>query len=76
MTRLGNLFTTIIGTIIIISTLIFIYKDKASFTEASGFITIGIALLFSKDEHFTKNFLPFLYKGNIQTTEDETQPLN
>lgn len=75
MTRLGNLFTTIIGTIIIISTLIFIYKDKASFTEASGFITIGIALLFSKDEHFAKNFLPFLFKETA-TTENENQPLN
>jgi len=28
MKRLGNLFTTIIGAIIIISTLIFIYKGK------------------------------------------------
>jgi len=63
MKRISNLFTTVIGTIIIISTLFFIYKGKTSFTEASGFLTIGVALLFSKDEHFTKNFLPFLYKN-------------
>lgn len=67
MTRLGNLFTTIIGTIIIISTLVFIYKGKTTFTEASGFLTIGVALLFSKDEYFTKNFLPFLFKANTTT---------
>lgn len=63
MKRLGNLFTTIIGAIIIISTLIFIYKGKTTFTEASGFLTIGIALLFSKDEYFIQNFLPFLFKS-------------
>lgn len=66
MKRLGNLFTTIIGAIIIISTLIFIYKGKTTFTEASGFLTIGVALLFSNDEYFMKNFLPFLFKSNNQ----------
>ena len=63
MKRLSNFFTTIIGTIIIISTLIFIYKGKTTFTEASGFLTIGIALLFSSDDYFMKNFLPFLFKS-------------
>lgn len=73
MKNLKNGFTTMIGALIIICVLLFVYKGKTSFTEASGFLTIGIALLFSNDEKFTENFFPFLFKnkGNIINEVDE-----
>lgn len=64
MKRLKHGFTTLIGTIIIISTLIFVYNGKATVTEAIGFLTIGVSLLFSRDDYFNKNFLPFLLSKN------------
>lgn len=60
MERLKHGFTTLIGTIIIICVLLFIYKGKTTFTEAGGFLSIGVALIFSRDDYFNKNFLPFL----------------
>jgi len=75
MKRLKNVFTTFIGLVIIASTLYFVCMGKTTFAEASGFVTIGIALLFSNDEQFSKNFLPFLYKNKGQKAEDEV-PIN
>ena len=60
MERLKHGFTTLIGTVIILCTLLFIYNDKTTVTEASGFLSIGVALIFSRDDYFNKNFLPFL----------------
>ncbi len=62
-----------IGALIIICVLLFIYKDKTSFTEASGFLTIGIALLFSNDEKFTQNFFPFLFKMNTEVKTESKE---
>lgn len=63
--------TTIVGVLFIISVLIFIYKGKTTFTEASGFLTIGVALLFSDDKKFIQNFFPFLFKTNAVKTKSK-----
>lgn len=66
MKRIKNIFTTLIGTLLILTCLYFVYKGKTTFTEAAGFITIGVALLFSNDEAFAANFLPFIKKQKEQ----------
>ncbi len=77
MNRLKHAFTTLIGTIIIVAVLFFIYKGKTTFVEASGFLTIGVALLFSDDEAFAKNFLPHLFNGKTPTeTTNQTDQTN
>lgn len=48
--------TGTLGGIIIIALLILVYTGKATLAEASGFITIALALFSSKDELFLKNF--------------------
>jgi hypothetical protein len=63
MKNLKEGFTSMLGALIIISVLAFVYQGKTTFTEAGGYLTIGVALLFSSDEHFTANFLPFLNKS-------------
>lgn len=62
-----------VGALIIICVLLFVYKGKTSFTEASGFLTIGIALLFSNDEKFTQNFFPFLFKKNTEVKTESKE---
>lgn len=72
MKNIKSIGTTLVGLGIIASTLYFVYKGKTTFTEAGGFITIGIALLFSDDEKFAQNFLPFLYKNKTTASVTPT----
>ncbi len=41
--------TTIIGVIILIGSMALVFLDKASLTEASGFIIAGFGLFFAND---------------------------
>ena len=44
-----NWKTTVIGFIIIIGALVFVFLDKATLTEAGAFMGIGLGLFFMKD---------------------------
>lgn len=44
-----NWKTTLLGLLIIISALGFVYLEKATLTEAGAFMAAGIALFFAKD---------------------------
>jgi hypothetical protein len=70
MKRVKSVFTTFIGVVLIGFSLYFVYEGKTTLTEAAGFITIGVALIFSDDENFSRNFLPFLYKGKSPLTNE------
>jgi len=74
MKRFKNIFTSLIGVILIGFCGYAIYINKATWSEASGFITIGIALLFSDDEQFAKNFLPFIFKNKKSDSNDSVNP--
>lgn len=74
MKRFKNIFTSFIGLALIGFCGYAIYKNKATWSECSGFITIGIALLFSDDEQFAKNFLPFIFKDKKSDSNDSVNP--
>lgn len=44
-----NWKTTLIGAMIIVGALVFVYLDKATLTEAGTFIGVGMTLFFLKD---------------------------
>ena len=69
MKRFKSIFTTFIGTALIGVCLYFVYTNKANFAEVAGFVTIGIALLFSDDKAFAENFLPFIFKKSNSKNE-------
>ena len=52
-----NPLTTIAGGAIILICLALVYLGKATFTEISGFVTLALGVLVSKDELFKQNFL-------------------
>lgn len=76
MKRFKNIFTTFLGTSLTGISLYFVYNGKTTMAEASGFITIGIALIFSDDQHFAKNFLPFIFKNKNNNNEPEIKDEN
>lgn len=41
--------TTLLGAIIILGALLFVYLDKASLTEAGAFMGVGLTLFFVKE---------------------------
>ena len=45
--------TTLVGTLIILGALAAVFVDKASLTEAGGFIAVGIGLFFTKEGNKT-----------------------
>lgn len=46
--------TTILGVLLIIATLVLVFKNKATLPEAGMFLTIAGGLVFSKDTLFRK----------------------
>jgi hypothetical protein len=56
--RLKNGLTTGLGLILLGSSLAFVATGKATIAEVSGFITMALALMLSKDEPFKNNFTP------------------
>lgn len=71
-TRLKNVFTTVLGLLILAGCGVFVYRGSATLTEVSGFATIGLALILSKDMEFAKNFLPFLFNQHPASSTTNT----
>ena len=46
--------TTSLGVLLIVATLLLVYKNKATLSEAGVFLTISGGLIFSKDTLFRK----------------------
>jgi hypothetical protein len=48
-----NWRTTALGTTVIIASLLLVYFEKATLTEAGAFIVAGLGFIFAKDESKT-----------------------
>jgi len=72
--RLNNLLTTVFGALILIGCAVLVFRGSATLTEASGFATIGIALILSKDREFAKTFLPFLIRNTSESSSTNPCP--
>jgi len=71
MTRITkNWRTTALGLTVLGVVFLLVYLGKATLTESYPFFLIGLGLLFSKDELFIKNFLPFL-KSKLPNDNNE-----
>ncbi len=56
--RLKNPITTIVGVIIIIAALLFIWFGKSDIVSSLPLLAAGAALLGSRDDLFINNFFP------------------
>jgi general stress protein CsbA len=63
--------TTILGVLLIIATLVLVFKNKATLPEAGVFLTISGGLVFSKDTLFRKTD-DTNYPNNNNNNNNET----